>query len=111
MLNNAEQRLNNKILSIRSLNNVHYFDVRGGLSKSGKEAYWWELDDLLDKFEMGKVKLLPKIKPRLMQHRCQDRRNYTGHQEAPAYYPQGGQEEQPSDEYYTTPTAGPIDYY
>ena len=39
------------------MNNVHYFDVRGGLSKLGKEAYWWELDDLLDKFEMGKVKL------------------------------------------------------
>ena len=62
LLNNSAAKKNNRILSIRSLNSHQNFDARGSLSRAGKDAFWWELDDLIQKFESNKVKLLPRIK-------------------------------------------------
>ena len=64
LLNDLAAKKNNRILSIRSLNSQHYFDARGNLSRAGKEAFWWELDNLIQKFESNKVKLLPRVKHR-----------------------------------------------
>ena len=60
LLNDAAARQGNHVLSIRSLNNEQFFDVKGNLSETGRAAYWWELDELIEMFELKKVKLLPK---------------------------------------------------
>ena len=66
-LNEAVGRTNQRILTINSCNTNTHFDLRGGLSTKGKEAYWAEIDDLLDRFDRNKVKLLPNIKNRRPQ--------------------------------------------
>ena len=61
LLNAAAARNDNKILSIRSLSNPVYFDVKGNLSESGRDVYWEELDELIEHFENDKVKLRPMV--------------------------------------------------
>ena len=49
-----------KVLSIRSLTTQDCFDKKALLSIKGKHLYWDELDELLERFERGKIKLTPK---------------------------------------------------
>ena len=59
-VNNAAARREAKVLSIRLLSTQDCFDKKALLSIKGKHLYWDELDKLLERFERGKIKLLPK---------------------------------------------------
>ena len=64
LLNNYAAKRDHRILSIRSCTGPEHFTESAMLSKVGKEAFWWELDDLMECFEKDKVKLRPKPKNR-----------------------------------------------
>ena len=82
-LNNAVSRINHRIMTINSCNTTGHFDVKGNLSTKGKTAFWHEIDDLLDRFDRDKVKLLPNP---LMKRRS--RTNHIVLQLKPDYNPQ-----------------------
>ena len=58
-LNNAAARSNQYILTINSCCTSAHFDQWGNLSQKGKEAFWAEMDDLLERFDRDQIKLLP----------------------------------------------------
>ena len=60
LLNEAMARRNGHILSIRSLNLPQHFDKFGNLSTVGKEAFWIEMDELIEKFDHDRIKLEPR---------------------------------------------------
>ena len=60
-LNDAVAKTNQFILTMSSCNSYDHFDHRRNLSK-GRISLWHELDDLIDRFERNKVKLLPNPK-------------------------------------------------
>ena len=60
LLNEVVAHFEYNILCIRSCRSPDDFDIRGSLSSKGKSNFWWELNELIEKFEMGKVKLLPR---------------------------------------------------
>ena len=60
LLNNAVVRIDEgKMMTINSCNTPNHFDVKGNMSQSGKKSYWTKVDDLLERFDKGGVKLLP----------------------------------------------------
>ena len=61
-LNDAAARMDLRILTISSCNSYDHFDSSGNLSAKGKRAFWLELDELLEKFNDNKIKLLPNPK-------------------------------------------------
>ena len=58
-LNEAVGRIDQRMLTINSCNTSDHFDRWGNLSQRGKMALWYEVDDLLERFDEGKIKLLP----------------------------------------------------
>ena len=58
-LNNAVAKINQHMLTITSCNTSSHFDQWDKLSQKGKIALWYELDELLEKFDEGQIKLLP----------------------------------------------------
>ena len=60
-LNDCAGRLNHRILTINSCNMKNHFTHKGDLSVTGKEVFWAEMDDLLERFDANKVKLLPNL--------------------------------------------------
>ena len=62
VLNDAVSKIDQRILTINSYNTYDHFDKRGNLSQKGKTDFWYELDDLIYRYEIGKVKLLPNPK-------------------------------------------------
>ena len=61
-LNDAVAKMDLRILTISSCNSYDHFDSSGNLSAKGKRAFWLELDELLEKFNDNKIKLLPNPK-------------------------------------------------
>ena len=61
-LNDAVAKVDQYILTINSCSQYKHFDKKGNLSLKGKHDFWWELDDLIDRFEANRVKLLPNPK-------------------------------------------------
>ena len=61
-LNDAVAKVGQHILTINSCNGYEHFNQHGNLSIKGKNNFWWELDDLLERFELSKIKLLPNPK-------------------------------------------------
>ena len=61
-LNDAVAKYNQYILTVNSCNTYDHFDQMGMLSSKGKEAFWYEIDDLIARFDVNKVKLLPNPK-------------------------------------------------
>ena len=61
----ARQKFN--VLSIKSCTSIEHFDRMGNLSTKGIHNFWKELDDLLDRFDAYKVKLLPRSKKTQMR--------------------------------------------
>ena len=59
-INKATAKREAKVLSIRSLTTDDCFDKRAALSIKGKHLFWDELDKLLERFERGELKLIPK---------------------------------------------------
>ena len=62
MLNDAVAKVDHKILTINSCNTYEHFTPAGSLSIKGKKSFLLELDDLLQRFDLDKIKLLPNPK-------------------------------------------------
>ena len=58
-LNEAAIKNDLHILTIDSCNSADHFDQHGNLSTKGKNAFWYEMDELLERFDKGGIKLLP----------------------------------------------------
>ena len=58
-LNQAVAKINQYMMTINSYNTFEHFDYKGDLSDKGKVAFLQELDELVEKFDLGKIKLLP----------------------------------------------------
>ena len=63
------------ILSILSCNTEDCFDPQGKLSFKGKQKYWLELDDLLERFDKKKIDLLPRIDLHVRQNNRDEHKN------------------------------------
>ena len=61
-LNDAVAKTGQYMLTINSCNQYQHFDRHGNLSQVGKELFGHEIDDLIDRFDADKVKLLPNPK-------------------------------------------------
>ena len=61
-LNDETAKVEQKILTINSCNSYDHFDRHGNLSSKGKHYFWMELDDLLERLDKNKIKLLPNPK-------------------------------------------------
>ena len=64
-LKDAVAKVGQHILTINSCNSYDHFDKMGRLSTKGQADFWYELDELLEHFDMDKIKLLrnPKYLP------------------------------------------------
>ena len=58
-LNEAITNTDQHILTINSCHTVDHFDKWGNLSVRGMYAFWDEIDNLLERFDKDKIKLLP----------------------------------------------------
>ena len=76
-LNDAVAKANQHILMINRCNTYEHFDCTGDLSMKGKEDFWWELHELIQKFDLDKIKLLPNPKnpPKQLAAHGQDHRH------------------------------------
>ena len=61
LINEAAARQQNKVMTIKSCNLLEHFDQWGNLTASGREAYWQEVDSLLEQFDQGNLKFNLKI--------------------------------------------------
>ena len=61
-LNDVVAKISQRILTVNSCNAYEDFERGGHLLLSGFKAFWNEVDDLLDRYERSKVKLLPNPK-------------------------------------------------
>ena len=79
-LNDEVAKLDNRILTIASCNAYEHFDRLGNLSSLGKTAFWYELDDLIARFEENRVQLLanPKNPPNKKQMAKHSNNQYVG---------------------------------
>ena len=61
ILNEAIVRQNNKIMHLKSCITLDHFDCMGNLSSKGKSEIWYEIDEIIERFDKGdpKMKLLP----------------------------------------------------
>ena len=59
-LNDAVARADQRMLTITSCNTSEHFDQKGNLSIKGRHVFWQEIDDLLERFDKDKIKLLPR---------------------------------------------------
>ena len=66
-LNDMAAQIEQLMLTINSCNTSGHFDRWGNLSQKGKTDLWYEVDDLIERFDIGKVKLLPAPKIRFRQ--------------------------------------------
>ena len=74
-LNAGAARIEQHMLTLNSCNTSSHFDNWGKLSHRGRSAIWHEIDDLLERFDEGRVKLLPaplKMKFKRAAHRPHD---------------------------------------
>ena len=77
-LNDVVAKIGHYMLTINSCNSYEHYDRAGKLSISGKTNFWCELDELIDRFDANRIKLLPAPKnPARFNHNLQ-RGNHTG---------------------------------
>ena len=69
-LNNAATKIQATILTITSCNTYRDFNRCGNPSNIGKQAFWYEIDEVFEKLDRNKFKLLPNPKnpPKYGQH-------------------------------------------
>ena len=58
-LNEMACNMNLRIMTMNSCNTSNHYDQWGNLSVKGMYSFWYEMDDLLERFNRGKIKLLP----------------------------------------------------
>ena len=68
-LNDAVARIDQHILTINSCNSTEHFDQWGNLTIKGKKAIWYEINDLLERFDKNEVKLLPAPNLKQKKHK------------------------------------------
>ena len=61
-LNDAAAKRSHNIMTINSCQSHEDFDHKGNLTPAGKRHFWKEIDDLIRKFELNKIKLRPNPK-------------------------------------------------
>ena len=61
-LNDIVPKMEHYILTINGCNSYEHFDKAGKLSVKGKNAFWHEMDDLMRRFDVNHLKLLPNPK-------------------------------------------------
>ena len=61
-LNDAVAGTKQQMMTIMSCNMLTHFDRWGKLSEKGKHAYLREMDELIERFDLNKIKLLPNPK-------------------------------------------------
>ena len=64
----------NHLLQIRSCISPDHFDQFGNLSSKGKFEFWYEMDQLIQRFDTHKIKLLPHLHSMKQQNRSPKRR-------------------------------------
>ena len=84
-LNDAVAKVRQRILTINACRAYKHFDRQGNLSSIGKEEFWMELDDLIDRFDVGKVKLRPNPKNPPKKQLKTKKRNYPPHEILPYF--------------------------
>ena len=90
-MNDTVAKIEQYILTINSCYAYEHFDRVGNLSSKGKNAFWNEISDLINKFEIGKVKLLPNPKNPPNKAYLASRQHHQSHWSA--RYPNGGNQE------------------
>ena len=73
VLNDNVAKNEHHIMTINSCDSYEHFDRAGKLSIKGKRAFWREIDDLIQRFEENRIKLLPNPKNPLARQYQQDR--------------------------------------
>ena len=70
------------MMTISSCNTIDHFNKWGNLLMKGKYAFWYEMDELLERFDKDDIKLLPaprqkfwKLKPREQLHNHSNQAN------------------------------------
>ena len=71
-LNDAVAKVDQRILTINSCSMYEDFERDGSLSRKGRIAFWQELDNLIERFDMKKIKLLPNPKNPLRRTQTPD---------------------------------------
>ena len=61
ILHESIEAQGHRVICIPTCNDAKYFDNHGNLTNVGKINFWREVDDLLERFDRDKVKLLPKL--------------------------------------------------
>ena len=61
-LNDAVAKIGQHIMTITSCASYEHFNDKGLLSPTGKTHFWQEVDDLIERFNIRKMKLLPNLK-------------------------------------------------
>ena len=79
-LNDAVIEIDQHMLTINSCNSLSHFDRWGKLTHRGQTDFWEEIDELLERFDIGKIKLLPNPKqPRGCQQYKHQAQHFGGH--------------------------------
>ena len=81
------------IMSIESCSTEECFDTFGKLTKKGKTRFWHEIDELLEKFDKGKISLRPRTYKKQRKSQMQGIVNNTSKQ------PRGAKEIYEYEEY------------
>ena len=79
-LNDAVAKVDQRILTINSCNMYEDFERDGNFSRKGRIAFRQELDNLIERFDMNKIKLLPN--PKNPPQRTHTLVNLTSHRES-----------------------------
>ena len=71
-LNDAVAKIDQYILTVNSCGAYEHYDSQRRLSIAGKRNFWMEIDELIQKFDLDKIKLRPNPKnpPRRFQMRA-----------------------------------------
>ena len=76
-LNEEASRIDQRMLTINSCATTAHFDKYGKLSLKGKNALWYEIDELMEWFDEGRIKLLPTPRnPQKHQRRRKNKRQF-----------------------------------
>ena len=67
-LNTSTARYDARIMTIATCNTNTHFNHKGELSVKGQCAFWYEVDDLLERFDHNEVKLLPNTRQSTNKH-------------------------------------------
>ena len=68
-LNSAAAKIGQRMLTITSCNTRDHFDYWGNLTVKGCLDFWQELNELLDRFDCGQIKLHPALSPPAQQNK------------------------------------------